>query len=157
MFGKGLGTATVAENLGVYPRDLSPDAALASNSDFGTLLVERGWSGIAIVAFFATALAWTAWRILPFLEMSRWTTALTAAVPGAVCVMAAYGPLAEQLRNAAAALTFWLLVALGLSPDAFLGGRPWRKPQIDSRLFAAPVGSAGEVDDYAAAGRRKTN
>jgi hypothetical protein len=127
LFGKGLGNATVAENLGVYPKDLSPDSQLASYSDFGTLLVERGWTGIALVGFFAIALVATAWRILPSLPEGQWRTALTVAVPGAVCVMTAYGPFAEELRNAAAALTFWLLIALGLSPGTFLGGRPWRR------------------------------
>jgi hypothetical protein len=122
LFGKGLGTATVAENLGVYPKDLSQDSQLASYSDFGTLLVERGWTGIAIVAFFALAFVATAWRILPFLPEGQWRTALTVAVPGAVCVMAAYGPFAEELRNAAAAVTFWLMIAFGLSAATFRGG-----------------------------------
>lgn len=47
LFGKGLGSATVAENLGVKPEDISANAEAASYSDFGTLLVERGWTGWA--------------------------------------------------------------------------------------------------------------
>lgn len=136
LFGKGLGTATVAENVGVYPKDLTPGARLASFSDFGTLLVERGWSGIAAVALFAIALVVAAWRLVALLPAAQWTTAFTVAVPGVVCVMAAYGPFAEELRNAAAAFTFWLVVALGLSPawSVGAGARP-----------------------YAVVGRRKTN
>jgi hypothetical protein len=156
VFGKGLGTATVAENLGVYPKDLSRDARLASYSDFGTLLVERGWSGIAIVALLAIALVWTSLRIIAASALGRWTTALTAAVPGVVCVMAAYGPFAEQFRNTAAALTFWVLVAAGLSPREFLGGRPWARAAATDGLRREPI-PLPATHSYSVAGRRKTN
>ncbi len=126
MFGRGLGSATVAENVGVHPQDLSAEAEAASYSDFGTLLVERGWTGIAVVALFAAALAWASFRIALTVPRGQWTTAFTLAVPGALCVMASYGMIADQLRSAPAALTFWLVVAFGLSPRAFLAGRPWR-------------------------------
>lgn len=126
LLGKGIGSATVAENLGVHPGDLSADAAAASYSDFGTLLVERGWIGVALVALFAAVLAGAALRIARFLHRGRWTTAFTLAVPGVVVAMAGYGMLAEHLRVRPAALTFWIVVALGLSPHSFLGGRPWR-------------------------------
>ncbi|MHB8693412.1 MAG: hypothetical protein ACYDHH_19425, partial [Solirubrobacteraceae bacterium] len=126
LFGNGLGTATLADNLGVHEQNLSPDAQAASYSDFGTLLVERGWSGVAIVGLFAAALAAAALRLLRVRRRGCWSTALTAAVPGAVCVMAAYGMIADQLRSRPAALTFWLVIALGLSPGGFLHGRPER-------------------------------
>lgn len=126
LFGKGLGTATVAEELGVTPGGLSVDADAASHSDFGTLLVERGWIGIGVVGLLAAALAAAAIRIARAVPRGRWTTAFTLAVPGAVAVMAAYGMIAEQLRSRPAALTFWLVVALGLSPGAFLGRAPSR-------------------------------
>jgi hypothetical protein len=126
LFGRGLGSATVADNLGVHPQDLSADAEAASYSDFGTLLVERGWTGVALEVLFALAIAGVACRIARVLPRARWTTALTLAVPGVVALMSAYGMIAEQLRNRPAALTFWLIVALGLSPGSFLGGRPWR-------------------------------
>lgn len=116
LFGTGLGAATVADGLGVQTQDLSPDAAAASYSDFGTLLVERGWVGVGLVSLFALALVLAALRLFRSLPSGCWTTAYTTAVPGAVAVMAAYGMIADQLRNRAAALTFWLIVALGLSP-----------------------------------------
>jgi hypothetical protein len=137
LLGNGLGSATVAVNLGVHPQDLSADAEAASYSDFGTLLVERGWIGLAIVAFFALAIAGTAFRIAQALPHGRWTTALTLAVPGVVATMAAYGMIAATLRSRPVALTFWLVVALGLSPGAFLGGRPWRRASASS---SAPTG-----------------
>lgn len=115
LFGTGLGAATVADGLGVAAQDLSPDAAAASYSDFGTLLVERGWSGVALVAVFGLALLIVALRLARSLPAGLWTTAFTVAVPGAVAVMAAYGMVADQLRNRSAALTFWVIVALGLS------------------------------------------
>jgi hypothetical protein len=140
LFGKGLGSATVAVNLGVYPQDLSADAEAASYSDFGTLLVERGWIGVAIVAFFALAIAGTAFRIARTLPHGRWTTAFTLAVPGAVATMAAFGIGTAQLRSRPAALTFWLVVALGLSPGAFLGGRSWRRGSVTPESSSAPTG-----------------
>lgn len=140
LLGNGLGSASVAVNLGVHPQDLSADAEAASYSDFGTLLVERGWIGVAIVAFFALAIAGTAFRIARALPHGRWTTALTLAVPGVVATMAAYGMIAATLRSRPAALTFWLVVALGLSPGAFLGGRPWRRASTTSASSSAPTG-----------------
>ena len=142
LFGNGLGSATVAASFGVHPQDLSADAEAASYSDFGTLLVERGWTGLAIVALLALAIAGTAIRIARTLSPGRWTTALTLAVPGVVAAMAAYGMIAAQLRNRPASLTFWLIIALGLSPGAFLGGRPWR---VASPGSSAPTGMAGLV------------
>jgi hypothetical protein len=134
LFGKGLGSATVAENLGVYPQDLPPNAEAASYSDFGTLLVERGWFGVALVGLIAVILGGTALRIIRRLPGGLWATAVTLAVPGVLCVMAAYGMIAEQLRNAPAALTFWVVVALGLSPGTFLArGQRTRKPSESPR------------------------
>jgi hypothetical protein len=77
LFGEGLGSATVAENLGVAPEDLSPNAEAASYSDFGTLLVERGWTGVAAIALVAFILGLTALRIARRLPGRLWTTAFT--------------------------------------------------------------------------------
>jgi len=155
LFGEGLGSATVAVNLGVSPEDLSANAAAASYSDFGTLLVERGWTGVALVGLIAVILGVTALRIARTLPGRLWTTALTLAVPGVLCVMAAYGMIASQLRNAAVALTFWVVIALGLSPGSFLGrARDVRRESTDSVATAPHI---ERNDDRLQVMRRKTN
>ena len=122
LLGKGIGSATVADNLGVHPGDLSADAEAASYSDFGTLLVERGWVGVAVVALLVLVLVGASIRVIRTVAAGAWASALAVAVPGVICLMAAYGMIAAQLRSRPAALTFWLIVGLGLSPGAFLGG-----------------------------------
>ena len=126
LFGKGLGAATVAGSLGVEEQTLPPELQAASKSDLGSLLVERGWTGVVLTALLAVAVCGAAFRIACLLSPARWTTALTVAVPGVVAVMVSYGMIATLLRNRPAALTFWLIVALGLSPETALGTRRHR-------------------------------
>jgi hypothetical protein len=116
LFGEGLGAATAATHLGLKTASLPSDNAAASYSDFGNLLVERGWVGVAIVAAIAAALVAAAIALLRTLPPGRWTTAVTAAIPGVVLLMAMYGMISVPLRSRPSALTFWLVLALGLGP-----------------------------------------
>lgn len=142
LFGLGTGAATVSENLGLRNQDLSPKLAAVSESDFGTLLVERGWIGVLIVVILAAGIVWTAIRTLRFSPSNRWTTAFTLAVPGAVCLMMGYGMIGDLLRNRPAALTFWLIIALGLSSGISLAGRLRRGgPSRASGASAPPPAS----------------
>jgi len=63
----------------------------------------------------ALALFATAVRTVRARPPRSWLTALTLAVPAAVAVMAGYSLIGTLLQNRAAALTFWLIVGLGLS------------------------------------------
>jgi len=117
LFGHSTGSATVAVGLGGdRPQDLSRDAAAASYSDAGTALFERGWTGVCILAALALILATAALRIVRRLPRAGWTTAFSLAGPACLAIMTWYGLLAAQLQSRPAALTFWLIVGVGLSP-----------------------------------------
>jgi hypothetical protein len=141
LFGNGAGSATVAENLGISANDLTPDQESASYSDFGSLLAERGYTGIATVAVLVALLTLASIRLARRLPPSRWATATTVAVPGLLATMALYGLIADQLRSRPVALTFWLLVAVAFSP-ATASGRPsppGRSDRSGERLSSAGV------------------
>jgi hypothetical protein len=117
LFGFGLGAARLPPNFN--PVHITPQEA-ATESDAGTLVIERGWIGVTVVAVIALGLAILSLWLTARSRSGQWTTAFRLAVPAAIVTMAAYGTLGAMLQNHSAALTFWIILALGVS----LGSEP---------------------------------
>lgn len=112
LFGFGLGSARLP--LYVNTADLTPQEA-GTQSDAGTLLIERGWSGVAVVAVIAILLVILSVRLATGPGTGGWPSAFRLAVPGAITAMGAYALLGAMLQNHTAAITFWIILGLGLS------------------------------------------
>jgi hypothetical protein len=112
LFGFGLGAARLPPV--VETAHLTPQEA-AAESDAGTLLIERGWSGMVIVALIAILLVILAARLTRGSPAGRWSTAFRIALPGVMVAMVAYALIGAMLQNHSAAITFWVIVGLGLS------------------------------------------
>lgn len=116
LLGRGLGVATSAENFGVKASEQSPEIEAASFTDFGTLLVERGWIGVALSVLIAVSLGLAAAIALGRAGPGRsWHGALLLSYPGVLCVMVAGALYANPFRNPATATAFWILTGLVLA------------------------------------------
>src|SRR6202035_323066 len=119
------------------PEAPSPQAA-AAYSDAGTLILDRGWTGVCVVLALALILIIAAFQTAQNMPRERWTTAFTVAIPGVLAVAGAYALLGDLLQNHPAAFTFWVIVAFGLSasPQIMLPfvrrAREWRSARRSS-------------------------
>jgi hypothetical protein len=121
LFGTGLGTTTYAENLGIdIPEDR--DVRLAGFLDFGTVLVETGVIGIALILAGALLIGLGALGAARAAPRGSWTLALLLAYPGVLVAMLAGLVHGAPLRNIGSAMIFWVLtgavLATLLSPAA---------------------------------------
>jgi hypothetical protein len=94
------------------------------------MLFERGWVGFAFISVLVVVILIMAVGTVRQLPSRSWGTACSLSVPAAIAVMVGYGLLGTQLQNRSAALTFWLIVALGLSSANALRGSPGARRQI---------------------------
>jgi hypothetical protein len=118
LFGKGTGAAgaAAARKHGAGPGNPLPDDAAAGGySDFGTILVERGWVGVAVSGLVALALAIASIRLVRRLPEGKWPAAFALAVPGAIAVVVIYGLAGGFLQNHACSASFWIVAGVGLS------------------------------------------
>jgi hypothetical protein len=113
VFGKGLGAATYAENVGVDRAKGDPQIAQNSFTDFSTLLIERGLLGMLVVAACVLALAVVTLRSLRSRSPDdRWSTAVLVGYPGVLAVMGAAAVYASPFRNSGTSGAFFLITAL---------------------------------------------
>jgi heme A synthase len=103
-------------------------------------LYERGWFGLLVVLALGIAFIVIAIRLARRLPSGRWTTAFTLAVPGVVVVMGIYAVLGTLLQNRAVSLTFWLIVALGLSAAIPTVGQSDRRKPRSNQAPGARLG-----------------
>ena len=113
LFGEGLGTSTYARNLGVKPTQR--DARWAAYSDFGSLLVELGWVGVAVVATCALALGLGSVAAAKRAPPGSWTRALLLAYPGVLVATTAAALYGNPFRDVGSATIFWVLTGLVLA------------------------------------------
>jgi hypothetical protein len=114
LFGAGLGKTTYAVNLGVH-KPAERGAQLAGYSDFGTLLVELGWLGIAVTAGCAVGLGLGCLAGARRAPPGSWTRALLIGYPGVLTAMAALSFEGAPFRNEGSATIFWVLTGLVLA------------------------------------------
>jgi hypothetical protein len=114
LIGLGLGATTYAENLDIeIPADR--DLVVAGYMDAGTLLVETGWAGVALVVASALALmlgALGAGRRSPPSTVMR---ALLIAYPGILVAIGAGAIHGSPFRNLGSATIVWVLTGLVLA------------------------------------------
>jgi hypothetical protein len=96
-------------------RPADRDAQLAGYSDFGTLLVELGWFGVALAIFCAVGLGVGCLRAARRAPIVGWTRALLIAYPGVLVAMTITAMGATPFRNVAAKAIFWTLTGLVLA------------------------------------------
>jgi hypothetical protein len=115
LFGFGLGSAGSGRLAHVVDAaHLTPQQA-GSYSDLGTLVVERGWSGVVVVALLAVFLVILGFRLSArSAGVGGWATAFRLAVPGAILTLAVYALIGDFLQTYSSALTFWIIIGLGL-------------------------------------------
>jgi hypothetical protein len=121
VIGHGLGATTYAENLGI-PEPEEEDFVVVGFSDAGTLLVELGWLGVAIVVLLAVILGLAAIREAGHAPPASWTRALLVAYPGILVAMVAAAFVGNPFRNIGSAALFWILTGLVLA--SILGRGP---------------------------------
>ena len=122
LFGNGLGATTYAENLGL---EKPPRAErVAGYSDFGTLVVELGWLGVAVVAACAVALGLGSCAAARRAPAASWTRALLIGYPGVLVTMAALAFFGTPFRNIGSATIFWVLTGLVLASILDRQGSP---------------------------------
>ena len=113
LIGRGLGATTYAENLGIeVPED--QDLVDAGYMDAGTVLVELGWLGVALVALATVALGLGTLAAARRAPPGGWTMGLLIAYPG-ILVAAVIGLTGAPLRNMGSATIFWVLTGLVLA------------------------------------------
>jgi hypothetical protein len=113
LFGQGLGTSTYANNFGIRPT--TRDARWAAYSDFGSLLVEVGWLGLAVMVACALGLGLGSVAAAKRAPPASWTRALLVAYPGVLVAVTAATLIGNPFRAVGSATIFWVLTGLVLA------------------------------------------
>ncbi len=111
LIGRGLGVTTYAENLDIEMPE-EKDLVVVGYMDAGTLLVETGWLGVALVLSSALLIGLGAMSAARRELSASWIRALLIAYPGILVSMAAGAFHGTPFRNLGSATLFWVLTGL---------------------------------------------
>ena len=111
LVGTGLGATTYAENLDIeMPKE--KDLVVVGYMDAGTLLVETGWLGVALVLLSTLLIGLGAMSAARRAPSASWIRGMLIAYPGILVSMAAGTIHGTPFRNVGSATLFWVLTGL---------------------------------------------